>query len=172
MHFKLSFFLFLFSLFYSLQAQENFPEDYFGIYKGTLLVSAPQGTKEYAMEFHLQATDSLGKYQYTLVYGDGDQRQERPYFLIAKDASKGKYIIDEDNGIILDAQQFDNHLYSLFEVNNNLLNTFITFKADHMVFEITVASKEQQQTTYATEDQTEVISYPITTRQKAILMKE
>lgn len=172
MPFKFFIFTLCFSILFSLQAQENFPEDYFGIYKGTLQVSAPQGTKEYAMEFHLQPTDSIGKYQYTLVYGTGDQQQKRPYFLIAKEPSKGQYIIDEDNGIILDAQQVDNHLYSLFEVNDNLLTTFITFEATHMIFEITVASKEQKQTTYATEDQTEVISYPILTRQKAVLMKE
>lgn len=151
----------------------NFPDDYFGIYTGTLEISSKNGNQTYPMEFHLQPTDSVGKYEYKLVYGTGDQRQERPYNLIAKDAATGSYIVDENNGIILHDKVVDNRMYALFEVGGNLLTTFITFEKDHMIFEIAVTNTAEKQLSYANdEEKTEVISYPITTVQRAVLQKQ
>ena len=161
----------------SVSAQEEdgiqFPNDYFGIYKGTLEVSNSKGDTTYPMEFHLNPTDSIGKYEYKLVYGAGVNRQERPYHLIVRNAAEGTYIVDENNGILLDDKVVGNRMYSLFEVGDNLLTTFITFEKDHMIFEITVSKRIQKQVTYANnEAQTEVISYPISTVQRAVLQKQ
>ena len=60
----------------------NFPDDYFGVYKGTLNISSAKGPSTYPMEFHLLPTDSIGKYHYILIYGEGDMRQERKYTLL------------------------------------------------------------------------------------------
>jgi len=151
----------------------NFPDDYFGIYTGTLEISNKNGDKTYPMEFHLQPTDSIGKYEYKLVYGAGDDRQERPYSLIATDAASGSYIVDENNGIILHDKVIDNRMYALFEVGGNLLTTFITFEKDHMIFEIAVTNTAEKQVSYAdNEEKTEVISYPITSVQRAVLQKQ
>jgi len=53
----------------------SFPQAYFGVYKGNLKITNPKGTQTIPMEFHLKATDSIGKYVYTLVYGEGEQRK-------------------------------------------------------------------------------------------------
>ena len=151
----------------------NFPDDYFGIYTGTLEISNKKGNSTYPMEFHLQPTDSIGKYEYKLVYGAGDDRQERPYSLIAKDQATGSYIVDENNGIILHDKVIGNRMYALFEVGGNLLTTFITFEKDHMIFEIAVTNTAEKQRSYTDdEEKTEVISYPITTVQRAVLQKQ
>jgi len=151
----------------------NFPDDFFGIYTGTLEISNKNGNQTYPMEFHLQPTDSIGKYEYKLVYGAGDQRQERPYNLIAKDTASGSYIVDENNGIILHDKVIDNRMYALFEVGGSLLTTFITFEKDHMIFEIVATNTAEKQLSYANnEEKTEVISYPITTVQRAVLQKQ
>lgn len=151
----------------------NFPNDYFGIYTGTLEISNKNGNQTYPMEFHLQPTDSIGKYEYKLVYGTGDQRQERPYNLIAKDAASGSYIVDENNGIILHDKVIDNRMYALFEVGGNMLTTFITFEKDHMIFEIAVTNTAEKQLSYANdEEKTKVISYPISAVQRAVLQKQ
>lgn len=151
----------------------NFPDDYFGIYTGTLEISNKKGNQTYPMEFHLQPTDSIGKYEYKLVYGAGDNRQERPYNLIAKDTESGLYIVDENNGIILHDKVINNRMYALFEVGGNLLTTFITFEKDHMIFEIAVTKTADKQLSYANdEEKTQVISYPITTVQRAVLQKQ
>lgn len=169
--------MFLFSLLlafnsYSQKDSLRFPQDFYGIYKGDLKITNSKGTQTIRMEFHLNKTDSIGKYQYTLVYIMDGNRQERLYNLIEKNASKGEYVVDENNGIFLDAKVVDNTLYSLFEVQGNLLTTTERFYEDHMIFEITFANTEQKQTS-ATEGEnaTEVLSYPVSVVQKAYLKK-
>ena len=157
----------------SQEQTANFPDDYFGIYKGNLHISSEQGNQNIPMEFHLLATDTLGKYIYTLVYGEGETKQLRAYNLLEKDQEKGHYVVDEHNGIILDANVINNRMYTLFEVNDTLLTTFITFETAYMIFEIVTTPKSKKRVTYAEdEDKIEVISYPITTIQRALLQKQ
>jgi hypothetical protein len=151
----------------------NFPTDYLGVYKGDLKIVNSAETETIPMEFHLKATDSIDKYEYILVYGEGEKRQERLYHLIEKDAAKGNYVIDENNGILLDAKVVDNTLYSMFEVQGSLLTTTERFYEEYMVFEITVSNTQQKQITGNNgEDIPEVIAYPITVVQKARLVKQ
>ncbi len=152
---------------------ENFPNAYFGKYKGTLHINSKNGAQTYPMEFHLLPTDTISRYQYTIVYGEGEQRQERLYTLIEKDASSGEYIIDENNGIILDGKVVDNRVYSLFEVKGTLLSTFITFEKDHLIFEIVATQTANKNISGGQDEATpEVISYPISTVQRARLIKQ
>lgn len=151
----------------------QFPQDFYGIYKGDLHITNPNGKQTIQMEFHLNPTDSIGKYQYMLVYIMNGNRQERQYNLIEKDAEKGEYIVDENNGILLDAKLMDNTIFSMFEVQGSILTTTERFYKDSMDFEITFANKSQQTKSGTTgEDATEVISYPISVLQKAHLIKE
>lgn len=171
--------LLLFVGFVSAQAQTIesdslvFPEDFFGVYKGDLHISTSKGDSTIGMEFHFNPTDSIGKYQYMLVYIVDGNRQERKYNLIAKDASKGEYIVDENNDILLEAKLIENTLYSMFEVNENILTTTERFYKDAMDFEITFTDKKNQLITETEGDDTvKVISYPIGGRQKAHLFRQ
>jgi len=168
--------VFFFLISTSLFSQEDslqFPEKYFGIYKGDLVINNTRGTQTIPMEFHLKAGDSTDVYVYTLVYGANEQRQERNYNLLAVNAEKGEYVVDENNGILLDAQWVDNTLYSSFEVQGNLLTTTERFHENTMDFEITFSSKESKKVTGTEgENPIEVISYPITVVQKAHLTKQ
>ena len=51
---------------------QNFPKAYFGIYTGDLIINTNKGVQNYPMEFHLQPTDTLGIYDYVIVYGKGE----------------------------------------------------------------------------------------------------
>ena len=63
---------------FSAKAQGKvFPQDFYGIYKGDLKITNSNGEQTIAMELHLNETDSIEKYQYTLVYITKDERQER-----------------------------------------------------------------------------------------------
>lgn len=151
----------------------KFPQDFYGIYRGDLHITNANGKQTIQMEFHLNPTDSIGKYQYMLVYIMNGNRQERKYKLLEKDTTKGEYIVDENNGILLDAKLIDNTIFSMFEVQGNILTTTERFYKDSMDFEITFASKTQQTKSGTTgEDATEVISYPISVLQKAHLIKQ
>ncbi|MFD0964388.1 hypothetical protein [Pseudofulvibacter geojedonensis] len=170
--------LFTFLLFLSinLNAQEkkvNFPNDYLGVYKGKLSITSVRGAQEIDMEFHLLKTDDEKKYHYIIGYIFDGNRQERKYTLIEKDKEKGNYVVDENNGIILNAQLFDSSLYFMFEVNGTILTTTEHFYKDSMDFIITATNKEKASRTIADgEEATEVLSYPISTLQKAHLIKQ
>ncbi|MGB0896943.1 MAG: hypothetical protein ACPGU9_08385 [Flavobacteriaceae bacterium] len=155
------------------QKQLQFPEDFLGVYKGTLEITSTKGQQEIDMEFHLLTTPTPGNYAYTLVYIADGKRQERHYSLIEKNKNKGQYMIDEHNGIFLNASVFGTTLYSVFEVSGNLLTTTETFYENAMDFEITMASKNQLLESKSTDDTaTKVISYPVLTKQRAHLLKE
>lgn len=173
---KFVFFIFTVLFVFSMTAQNDslqFPQDFYGIYKGDLHIVNSRGKQTIGMEFHLKPTDSIGNYQYVLVYIMDDKRQERKYNLIAKDVSKGEYVVDENNGILLDAKLIDNTIYSIFEVQGNLITTTERFYENAMDFEITfVDTKLKTKSNSKGGDAVEVISYPIGGVQKAHLTKQ
>ena len=167
--------LFLFGISSEAQVKDSlrFPDSFFGKYKGILNIEATKGSSVYPMEFHLLPTDSLEVYKYTLIYGEGDTRQVRDYTLLTKDAEKGEYIVDENNGILLDDKVVGNRMYALFEVQETLLTTFITFEKDRMIFEIVATNTKNKNVTGGQTDSIpKVISYPISTVQRAVLYKQ
>lgn len=175
MKYIISLFILSFSL--TVIAQDNkavFPDDFLGIYKGDLNITNPKGTQTIKMEFHLLKTDKINEYTYTIVYAVEGNRQERKYKLIKDPKNSNKFTVDENNGILLDATCFNNNtLYSMFEVSGNLLTTTERFYDGKMDFEITFSSKKGQKKSGGDQHDTpDVISYPVSTLQKAILYKE
>lgn len=171
MKFIISILIVVFS--FSAEAQEKiFPKDYFGIYRGDLEITNTKGKKSIGMEFHLTKTDSIGIYNYKIIYIFDGKRNDRNYTLKTIDAQKGEYVIDENNGIVLGAKLVDNVLHNVFEVDGNLLITTEAFFDDYMTFEIIFSAKKTKTVTKTTEGETEVISYPVTVTQKARLIKQ
>lgn len=148
-------------------------EDYFGIYKGDLKIRSKNGGSSIPMELHLLPTDVKNEYKYTLVYIVNSKRQERLYTLKRVDAANGIYVLDENNGITIDAVAWDNKLYMMFEVEGSLLTTQLTFEGDQMIFEITFTRKDAATKSATTDEKSiEVLSFPISTIQRAILKKQ
>jgi len=167
----LMFFVFLGNAQEAVEAE--FPQDFFGIYTGTLYIHSASASKEIPMEFHLQSTETEGLYMYKLVYGAGEARQVRDYLLRAKDHEKGIYEVDEQNGIILENRVIDHKMYTLFEVQGSLLTTFISFKKDHLLFEVVFSDRSKKQSSGGQATAIpEVLSYPISVVQKARLIKQ
>ncbi|MBD3724213.1 MAG: hypothetical protein IE891_05395 [Flavobacteriaceae bacterium] len=159
--------LFIFEL--GFTQTKTFPDYFLGTYKGKLEIVSAKGKKEIDMEFHFTKTDTIGTYKYVLVYN----KEPRNYFLIEKDKTTGNYIIDENNGILLQASVFDNSIYSMFEVNESLITTTEKFYDDYMDFEIMFTNTSKVTTTgKGTEEIPEVKVYPILGTQKARLYKE
>lgn len=83
------------------------------------------------------------------------------------------YEVDENNGIILPTKFSNNTLYSFFEVQGNFLSTRFSFKEDTLDFEILfTAMKQKVKSGGVSKEIPEVFGYPISTVQKAILIKE
>ncbi len=151
----------------------GFPQKYLGAYIGELTIYSNKGQQKIPMELHLTTTDSIGIYNYTLVYGEKYNRQERPYTLKTVNNKTGDYTLDENNGIVLDCKLVENKMFFLFEVMDNLLTTFITFEKEYLLFEIVVTQTLQRKESGGQNDSIpKVYSYPISVVQKAILNKQ
>ena len=153
---------------FSQKKNSGFPDAFLGIYKGTLKIDSTKETKKIKMEFHLKKTDSINRYDYILVY-DGKPRN---YTLVVKDREKGLFEVDENNGIILPAKVLNNTLYSLFEIQGNILNSRFEFSRRHLDFEILFGfTKEKTATGGTSKEVPKVFGYPISTIQKATLRR-
>lgn len=166
-------YFFMLLLVLSVQAQDKlFPDDYCGIYKGELVILNSQGEQRVPMEFHLQKTEDATNFTYKMIYAAEPNKIEKNYNLIIKDKSKGAFVIDENNGIRLDANFFDDTLHSVFEVQNNLIISTERFFEDRMEFSIIFTNKALSSSNEAKDQVPEVTSFPVSAVQKAVLLRQ
>lgn len=121
------------------------------------------------MELHILSTDTVGRYTWKMVY----DKSARHYTLIAKDAAKGLYVIDEHNGIILENQLFDNTFFSGFEVMESLLACSYRLEGKQLIFEIFSMNKKKVQKTGNVPEKEipEVLAFPSQVMQRAVLTR-
>lgn len=153
----------------SAQNQEPL-KNWLGIWNGKLAIYTPEGKKqEIPMELHILPTDTAGRYSWKIIY----DKSPRNYTLIAKDMTRGLYVIDENNGIILENQLFANTFFSCFEVMNNLLACSYSLEGKKLVFEIFSMNKKVAQTTgnLPEKEIPEVKAYPSQVMQRATLRR-
>lgn len=146
-----------------------FPDDYIGIYKGTMEWYSDAGDYQtIETEFHLLPSDSIpGAFKYVLVY-DGAPRN---YTLLVKDKEKGLFEVDENNGIVLSARLRFNTLYSFFQLDDSFLSSSFEFLGESMVIEFATTNVTQKVQT-GTNTEYDIHAYPIGPVQKAVLKKE
>ena len=162
------FFIFLLLCFQGYSQNQEPLKQWLGIWKGNLSILTPEGKKqEIPMELHILPTDTTGKYTWKIIY----DKSPRNYTLIARDTAKGLYVIDENNGIILENRLFGNTFFSCFEVMENLLACTYRLEGKQIIFEIFSMSKKKAKKTgnLPEKEIPEVIDYPSQTMQKATL---
>jgi hypothetical protein len=131
------FFLSSISLATAQTATRGLPPDWHGHWRGQLQIMKPQGLGQtYLMQLVIRPLDSA-RYQFSIIYGEGAQAQERPYELLVIDAAKGHYRVDEKNSILIDAQLLGNRLITWFAVEKSLLVIAYERVGDTIVFEVT-----------------------------------
>ncbi len=168
-YFFIHFLLLLTLTSYTQEKSTAFFKDFLGVYKGTLVITSENNTKEVPMEFHLTKTDRIHRYNYVILY----DKQPRNYTLIVKDFEKGILEIDENNGIVLPVKLANNTLHSFFEVQGNFLSTRFAFFENTLNFEILFTSTKKKTTTgKGTKEIPFVYGFPISVVQKAVLKKE
>lgn len=163
--------LFFSLIFTTANAQKiNFPHDYVGIWKGTLEIHGVSGMRNVPIELHIVPTNDPARWAWKTIY---DNKDVRDYVLVVLDAEKGKYQIDEDNGIIFDMRLFGNKSFICFEVKGYYLYESYIFNEDSIFFELTSSSPQQvTKSGKGTEDSPTVTSYPQVAYQKALLKKD
>ena len=156
------------------QAQQ-FPQDWQGIWKGSLKVfQASKKVQEIDMELHIQPIDTSDNWTWTIVYKT-EKEDYRGYELIAIDTASGHYQIDEKNSILLDGYIVENTFLSRFSVNSSLLQANYTLEEDHIRMEFITGNTDQKILTgkeLKEESIESVYSYPLPSYHRAILRKE
>lgn len=159
-------------LFLNVSLFAQIDESWLGIWRGKLEIrdNNPGLRDSIPMELHISKTDSAGILNWRIIYSDS-AKDDRRYLLRTVDVSKGKYVIDEKDGILLDAYLFDNKLISRFEVMKSLLEITYTLEGDKIIFQVTSGKAESTSVSGSLQEDIEVRSYSITSSQNAVLYK-
>ena len=150
--------------------QSHFPKDWQGLYRGELQIySNGIIAQKVPMHLEIQYLDDKS-YSWHIQYGT-DSTGLRPYVLLLTDPGKGRYEIDEKNGIILPADLLGQKLISIFEVQDNLLVSQYEKIGDEITFSIYMSRKTQSTKTGGNADDIPPVSgYPIGIYQTARLL--
>lgn len=150
----------------------DFPQKWVGNWSGELEIYAAKGkVQTLPMELHILPADSAGVWKWTIIY-QVEKPDVREYEMVLVDREKGHFLIDEKNSIKLDAWLLGNVLSCRFSVDNSLLLVNYTFESEHIRFEVFAGSKAHPQLTGEdAEDVNEILNYPVTNMQRAILRK-
>ncbi len=121
------FFIVCSSVFQTVYGQDSFtfPDDCLGEYKGTLYIDyLGIGIVDSAIvELTFSKTEESNKWNYFNVidspkYG----KVEKLYTLMQNDLIPDVYVLDENNGLLIDHARIGQGLYSMFEVSGSLLS--------------------------------------------------
>lgn len=159
-------------------AEPGFPDSWIGHWAGDATLNSPKGVAmRFTMELKVAKTDDPTKYEWTIIYDDGKNRQERPYQLIVKDAANGAYEIDEKNGIVLPCTLIGGALYSAFDLEGVRLVSRDQLVGDAIETEIITLSTKQMVSTGGKADDPEaqvppVNGVPVVSVQRAVLKKK
>jgi hypothetical protein len=165
---------------FSATCQSNtFPQSWVGNWKGELYwyKTGKAEPQKVNMELRIQPTDIPGTFTWQIIYGSVTE-DNRPYTLIAKDSTKIHWVIDENNGIVLDQYWIGNKFCGAFTVKNNTIVNNYWMENDPqdsvnklMVEFYSIGAKPITTTGKGTEESPSVDSYKIGSYQKAVLLR-
>lgn len=157
----------------ALSQSNTFPEGWVGNWKGELewYKTGKAEPEKVNMELRIQSTDSGNNYTWQIIYGSATE-DSRPYILIPKNTANGHWVIDENNGIVLDQYWVGNRFCGAFTVMGNTIVNNYWLENDRLMVEFfSFAAKAVVTTGKGTEESPSVDSFQIRSYQKAILKR-
>ncbi|KIC94713.1 hypothetical protein [Flavihumibacter solisilvae] len=156
-----------------LRAQSAFPGGWVGRWKGTLEWYQGVNKREpVQMELHVLPADSADHYSWRLIYGEG-QKDNRPYLLKPFDKSKGHWLIDEKNSIVLDQFFIGGRFFGSFTVGGNTITNSYWLSGDSLVVEFyNIQEKPIAVTGGRDSTVPKVKSYGVRSYQRAVLRRQ
>lgn len=153
-----------------------FPDDWMGYWKGDLeIYKENKLVRTLPMALDHAFTDTVGYYKWGIIYGPDSIAGRRDYYLNTVDAEKGHYQTDEQNSIFLDSYLFGNQLAAQYNVESITIQSNYTLIGEELHFEILAIGKDPVSITgdkiVKGDTIPKVVSFPIQTKQKAILRK-
>lgn len=115
-----------------------FPERCLGVWEGIMhIYNYDELVDSVKIRFTAAKTDIDGTYTWKTEYLSPDRPMVKDYKLVVDDLSKGRYILDEGDGVMLIEYNVNNKLYSLFKVNDIYLTSSTELVNDQLIFEVT-----------------------------------
>ena len=156
--------------------EQPFPKNWEGKWTGTLEIYYQNQLRQAVpMELSIRSIDSI-RWEYLTVYSPSENPVRKAYELIAQSPERGQYIIDEKNGILLNAQFQGECLYSAFEVMGNHLQSRICLLNGKLHYEITSGPASPHKTTGDTIIESDTIPpvqvFALSTVQRAVLQHQ
>lgn len=165
--------LLLLFLSYTSYCQKDFPSSFVGHWKGEIEWYRPgvDTAKKFKMQLIIQPTDSANRFTWKIVYGEKGE-DTRPYRLKPVDPVKGHWMVDEQNGILLDQYWIGPKLYAVFSVGGTtIVNSYWREGARLLVEFASFPSKPVRTSGTGTEESPTVESYNVRSYQKGILSR-
>lgn len=157
-----------------LQAQQSNDDiqNFCGHWKGVLEWNRPgKPMQKFSMQLKISKTDSAGIYDWQIIYGDSG-KDVRPYTLKQINTTAGHWVIDENNGIVLDNYFIGNCLTGSFSVmGNTIVNNYCLENNKLNIEFVSMKLADKKTSGKGTEDSPSVDSYRITGLQKGSLVK-
>lgn len=158
----------------SADAQQTGIQAFVGRWEGTLhwYKAGEQQPQKVKMQLLIQPIDSIDGYTWQLVYGE-QQQDNRPYLLKPVDTARGRWQVDERNGIVIDQYLVGNRLTSAFTVQSTTIVDSYSREGDSLVAEFYSFTAKPVSTTGAGTDESPLVSsYGAKGYQKAVLFRK
>ena len=150
----------------------NFPKDFIGKWKGSLnWYPAGKEMQTVKMQLNIQPEPGPSQYSWQLIYGDS-AKHNRPYHLKPVDTASNHWVVDENDGIMLDGYWIGNRFISMFNVQGSTITAI--YWIEDMSLHIEMISTKTEAVRESGKDNSDVpavTSFPVRSYQKAILYK-
>jgi hypothetical protein len=150
----------------------RFPQSWVGRWEGTcqLRNPVPEADSTFTMGLQIQPLGPQ-RWQWQITYRGESLNQTRAYELQTVDVAAGHYVVDEKNGILLDAYLDGNQLMEQFEVGNSRLTvTHRLESSSRMAVDMMTFSNRPGRTSGAASQR--VSAYPLLNAQRCSLQRQ
>jgi hypothetical protein len=152
-------------------ASPALPAEWHGRWTGTLKITPVSGApQETVMEMVIEPLKDSKNYRWKIVYGDGKKAPVRDYELAPQEKAN-HFVIDEKNGLLIDAWLVGKTMHSQFQVGDSMIPVRYELKSDTLLFSLAVYGAKDARTTKLMKGDTEVKAYRLMTVQSAELRK-
>ncbi len=152
----------------------DLPVAWLGTWSGNVDVYSIKGAAtSFQMQLTIAPTNNAGTLQWKIVYDGPQGKSTRDYLLLQKPSDKGQFVIDEQNGILINASLLGNCLSSHFSVQGQQLwsnyRLVSTAAGTELQFELFSADEADSTQSGGKQEVPQVTSLKPATRQFAVL---
>jgi len=113
----------------------GFPDAWVGRWEGELITTTPPDSVRNRVPVAREIAPEAqgGAWTWRTVFNRDTVNGVRPYRLVARDAARGRYVMDEGNGVELEATWVAGTLVSVFQVGSRVLESREEVRGDTLV---------------------------------------